>query len=195
MMHPPYLHFRICSDFIKSDVQILLAQIYFWGQDSKKMTHCQRYKWHLVFWTQQAQICDCQGKNVCINRLKCLQSAHQMIGIDLWECVDFLYLLHLLNPNNLLSLIQPLQPQSRFCSVCCFRSGFENPLFNCLMPSASWVCGGSFGKKSKVPSHVPADLLRKFKMLPCLLLWWKIGRWKHPGKDEAVIKNCWCWRQ
>lgn len=50
--------------------------------------------------------------------------------------------------------------------------------------------------KSKVPPYVPADLLGTCNTLPCCPLpGWKIGGRKCPGKDEAVIENCWCWRQ
>lgn len=110
----------------------LLAQIYFW--DSIKLTHCHSYLWHLVFWTQLAQICVCRGKvSQATDRtaFKVLTKWQGLIFVIAWISS---YLLHLLNPNNLLNLILVLQPQSRICSVCCSRSGFEKTLFNCLLP-------------------------------------------------------------
>lgn len=150
----------------------------------------------LVFLNTTGSDLRLSGKSVSGNRSNSLQSARQMTGIDLCDCVDFLYRLHLLNPNNLLNLIQLLQPQSCICSVCCFRSGFgKKPFSTVCCPVHHESAVAALGK-SKVPPYVPVDLLRKCKMLPCCpLLGWKIGRRKHPGEDEAVIENCWCWRQ
>lgn len=82
-----------------------------------------------------------------------------------------------------------------FCKICCFCAGVEKP--------SSTVCRPVHREptvavlvKSKVPLYVPADLLRKWKILPCCpALGWKIARLKHPAIDEVVIENCWCWQQ
>lgn len=134
---------------------------------------------HHVFWTQLSGKSNHQGH----------QRAHQMTGTDLCGCVDFLYLLYPLNPNNFL---KSYTLSAAFCTICCFCAGIEKP--------SSTVCRPVHREptvavlvKSKVPPYVPTDLLRKWKILPCCpALGCKITRLKHPAKDEVVIENCWC---
>ncbi len=128
-------------------------------------------------------------------RSNCLQSAPQMTGIDLCDCVDFLCLLHLLNPNNLLNLYTFCSHKAASVVSAASVLALKKPFSTVCCPVHHGSALAALGK-SKVPPYVPADLLRKCKMLPCCpLLGWKIGRRKHPGEDEAVIENCWCWRQ
>lgn len=120
-MHPPYtvymsLRQRFLGDDTFSEVQLTQCFVNTIGSD---------------VWGS--------GKSVSGNRMKHIQSACQMARIDLCDCVD---LLHLLNPNNLLYLID-LKPSLQWfvASTLLLKPYFYfSPLF---IFNASHVFSGS----------------------------------------------------
>lgn len=92
-------------------------------------------------------------------------------------------------PDNLLNFIHLLCPQNAVvCSTCCSHSGFEKTLFNCLLPTTSQVCTGSFAEiKSAIVWS--CGFIEKMENAATLsTTCWKMGRVKHPCKMKQLLK-------